>query len=457
MPMDRIIGSGAGVASPARTLAALGLAAALLGGCVGLGGEGGGIASRTSQSPSGLAAPLTGNLASDPAGARAEAGSPLISDLQARRSVLPPGGAYARVADAVLQADSGTSAAELRIARLRSEARAKNWLPKLGPTVSLTSLNGLATRLLLEQALFDHGKRKAERAYAAADVEVAAITLSTDINQRIFEGLTHYIRAERARAQGEISARALTRIEDFAEVMRQRVSGGMSDNSEQQVIAQHLAEMQATAATDREAEISAMAELNAMSAPGLEAVRGIERLDVRGHRAEPLSVVKVRGEGQRSLAESRIARAGLMPGLGASVDLAADGLNPGLRLGGSGLLGMGTREEFAALNATSDVVARRSAEAAEAADRRIVALEREIAQLESRMAQGASVLAQTEANLGLFVEQYKLGRRTLLELVGQYDSFARLERDQAALRYEIALLEVEIARDRGLLVDGARM
>jgi adhesin transport system outer membrane protein len=118
---------------------------------------------------------------------------------------------------------------------------------------------------------------------------------------------------------------------------------------------------------------------------------------------------------------------------------------------------MGTREEFAALNATSDVVARRSAEAAEAADRRIVALEREIAQLESRMAQGASVLAQTEANLGLFVEQYKLGRRTLLELVGQYDSFARLERDQAALRYEIALMEVEISRDRGLLVDGARM
>jgi hypothetical protein len=32
-----------------------------------------------------------------------------------------------------------------------------------------------------------------------------------------------------------------------------------------------------------------------------------------------------------------------------------------------------------------------------------------------------------------------------------------LERDQVALQYEIALLEIEIARDRGLLVDGARM
>ncbi len=449
MPMDRIIGSGAEGRPPARTLAALGLTAALLGGCVGLGGGEGGFASRANQTPAGLA---QGGVDRP-----AEGGSALISDLQARRSVLPPSGAYARVADAVLMADSGTAAAELRIARLRSEARAKNWLPKLGPTVSLTSLNGLAAGLLLEQALFDHGRRKAERAYAAADVEVAAVTLSTDINQRIFEGLSHCIRAERARARGALSTKAYARMEGFAEVMRQRVSGGMSDNTEQQIIAQHLAEMQATAATDREAEISAMAELNAMSAPGLDGLRGIDRLAVRGHRSEPLSVVKTRGEGERSIAESRIARAGLMPGLSANADLTGDGLTPSLRLGGSGLLGMGTRAEFSALNATADVVARRSAEAAETAERRIVALERQIAQMESRMAQGTTVLAQTESNLSLFVEQYKVGRRSLLELVSQYDSFARLERDQAALQYEIALLEIEIARDRGLLVDGARL
>ena len=103
------------------------------------------------------------------------------------------------------------------------------------------------------------------------------------------------------------------------------------------------------------------------------------------------------------------------------------------------------------------MVNRRTNEAAESADRRIVALERQIDSLQNRQTQGAEVLRQTEGNLELFVEQYKLGRRSLLELVGQYDSYARLERDQTALRYEIALLELEIARDRGVLVDGARM
>jgi adhesin transport system outer membrane protein len=67
------------------------------------------------------------------------------------------------------------------------------------------------------------------------------------------------------------------------------------------------------------------------------------------------------------------------------------------------------------------------------------------------------VLRQTAGNLELFTEQYKVGRRSLLELVSQYDAYARLERDQASLRYDIALLQLEIARDRGLLVDGARM
>ncbi len=443
MPKDRTHGSGVGGKPPARSLAALGLATLVLAGCVGGGGDG--IASRMSMQPGAATAPTT------------EGGSVLISELQARRSVLPLGGSYARVADAVLEADAGAAAAELRIARLRSDARAKNWLPQLGPAVTLSSLNGLAAGLLLEQALFDHGKRKAERAYAAADVEVAAVSLSTDINQRVFEGLTHYVNAERARAQGAVAARATERLAGFADIMHQRVEGGLSDRSEMQVIAQKLSEMQATVAADHEAEISAMAELTAMTATPVDSLRGIDRLALIGNTTEPLALVKARSEGTRSVAESRIARAGLMPSLTANADLTSDGIDPGLRLGGAGLLGWGTKEELAALEATTDVVDRRTTAAGETAERRIVALERQIAQYQSQAAQGATVLAQTAGNLDLFIEQYKLGRRTLLELVGQYDSYARLKRDQVSLGYSIAVLELEIARDRGLLVDGARM
>lgn len=445
MQQDRKNGSGAGGLPPVRALASLTLISALLAGCVG----GGTVASRMNT---GTETPAAAGVAQPSQG-----GSALIGDLQARRSVLPLGGAFAEVATSVLEADSGAAAAELRIARLRSEARAKNWLPKLGPVVSLTSLNGLAAGMLLEQAVFDHGRRKAEREYAAADVEVAAVTLSSDINQRVYEGLVHYVTAEKARAQAAVSSKASDRLASFADIMRQRVEGGLSDRSEQQVIEQHLIEMQAILSTDRNAESSAMAELAAMAATPLDGVRGLDSLNVVGSAVEPLSVVKARGEGKRDVAESKAARAGLLPGLTASADFTKGEINPGVKLGGSGLLGIGTKAELDALDATEDVVARRTADAAESSNRRIVALENQIATLQSRQAQGAAVLAQTNGNLDLFVEQYKLGRRTLLELVGQYDSYARLERDQASLRYEIALLQLEIARDRGLLVDGARM
>jgi adhesin transport system outer membrane protein len=147
----------------------------------------------------------------------------------------------------------------------------------------------------------------------------------------------------------------------------------------------------------------------------------------------------------------------MLPGLAATAGIGSDGMNPGLAMTGAGLLNPGAGAEMAALDQTADVIDRQIATAAETANRRVVALESQIATLSTRQAQGAEVLRQTAGNLELFTEQYKVGRRSLLELVSQYDAYARLERGQASLRYDIALLQLEIARDRGLLVDGARM
>lgn len=389
------------------------------------------------------------------------AASPLIADLQARQSVLGAGGPYAAVADAVLAANAGAAAAELRVARLKAEARAKNWLPQIGPQVSLTSLSGLAASLLVEQAIYDNGRRKAERAFAAADVEVAAVGLSSAINQRVYEGLVYYVNAERARAQAAVAGKAAARLSEFENIMAQRVEGGISDRSEQRVIQQRYAEMQATLAADRQAEASAMAELTAIAGQPLGHVQGLGSVAAGDTpeplSPEPLSVVRVRGEGARALAQAKLQRAGMMPGLAASVGLGTDGVNPGLAMTGAGILNPGAGAEMEALAQTGDVVDRQIAEALETATRRIVALQAQIATLASRQAEGAEVLRQTTGNLELFTEQYKVGRRSLLELVGQYDSYARLERDQASLRYDIAVLQLEIARDRGLLVDGARM
>ena len=385
---------------------------------------------------------------------KGEVRSDLIADLQSHRSILPASGPYATVASAVTEAGAGVAAAELRIARLRAEARSKNWLPSIGPQVNLSSLGALAASILVEQALFDNGRRKAERAHAAADVEVAAVTLSIEANKRVYEGLKHYITSQKAREQAAVTERGIHRLAEFDRIMAIRVEGGLADRSEQSVLTQRLAEMRAMQAADLQAEVSAMAELSAMTTRSLADVNGLQALPSDTASPQPVSVLKARAEGARAIAEADMAKASMMPSLGAQVGLGKGGVDAGLVAGG-GNIGFGSRAEREALNATGDLVGRRTAQAAEDANRRIVSLQRELDQVAARQREGAEVLRQTESNLSLFSEQYRVGRRSLLELVQQYESFTRAERDQVALTYIAADLRLQIALERGVLVDGA--
>lgn len=395
---------------------------------------------------------------SDPALATpAQGGSAVIDALRSRRSVLLPGGTYATIADAVLQASSGAAEAELRMARLKAEAQSKNWLPTIGPTVSLTSLGSVVAQLVVDQAILDNGRRKAERDHAAADVEVAAVMLVEDLNSRVHDGLAAYVNAQRAQAQAGVAERAVARLMGFEDTVNLRVQGGLSDRSEQQVIAQKRAEMQATMAADRQSATQFMQELATLTRQPLNGLAGLDPLPADPGAPEALSVLQTRAEGARTIAQAKMARAGLLPGLSAAVGLDQEGdVTPGLTLGGA-KFGMGTGAQAQALDAAPDLVQRQTVQAEEDATRQLTALSADLAALQLRQAQGAEVLRQTLSNLDLFTEQYKMGGRSLLELVGQYDSAARLERDQVSLTYDIALVQLRIAQTRGLLVDGARM
>lgn len=436
------------MASTRRHPAAAGLlaVAVLLSGCLG------GL-----QPPSMLAIGR-GHAPSDPATSgriNPEGGtaSPTIADLSARQSVLPQGSAYARVAGAVISASPGVEAAELGLARLRSQAAAQNRWPSLSPSLTLDGLAGLAAQLVIDQPLWDNGRRAAERARATAEVDLAAVTLSSRQNERVFTGLSLYLAAEQARVQAGIAQGAAARLDALRQIVSQRVAGGLSDRSEEQIIAQTVAEMQATLATDRQTRAQALADLGALAnVQPPEDLIGVTPLS-EPPPGEALSVLRAQAEGQRTLAEARIARAAALPGLSATAALTQDRATPGLRLGGA-QIGLGSPAALAAADAAPDLVARTTAEAQQSATRRQTELRGRIAQLRTRQAQGAEVLRQTQSNLDLYTEQYRMGRRSLTELTAQTAAAARMERDQAALGFEIARAELELARDAGALVNG---
>ena len=424
------------------------LSAAMLAGCFGGGDE---AASRSSNDPARAA------LVSPTLDGKGAVQSELIGELEARQSVLPAGSTYAKVAASVLEAGAGAAEAELRVARLKARAKSKNWLPSIGPNVSLNSLGSLAASLVLDQAILDNGRRKAERAYSAADVEVAAVELAVDLNQRVYDGLKHYVEAQRATELAAISEKALVKMRDFDRIMKIRVEGGISDGSDYRIIAQKVAETEATLSDERQAATTGWAELDAMSMGDLKGLSGLSTLPADAGAPDPLSVLLARGQASRTKAEIKVARAGLLPGFGARVAIGKDGsTDSALVMDGEGL-GFGHKDNMKALEEAEEVAYRRVDEADEAASRRVVALEREIESLTAQQAQQAKVLKQMEMNLDLFTEQYRAGGRTLLELVDQFQSLVRMQRDQASLKYQIAAARLDIARERGVLVNGKSM
>ncbi|WP_299292704.1 TolC family protein [uncultured Tateyamaria sp.] len=378
--------------------------------------------------------------------------SVVITGLLARRSVLPAGSAYDRVSTAVLAANARAAETELRAARLRAQAASKNWLPTIGPRISLNSLGDIITQIVVDQVIFDNGRKKGERAFAKADVEVAAVTLAEDTNDRVATGLGLYLSAAEAREVGALHRTTLREMEHFEYIMSERVRGGVSDMSDLHVIRQKLSEIRASIAASEETSATAIAELNAMAAQPLDDVRGLETLAISAQAAQPLTVTRADAEKERSIAQAQIDRASQLPGINAQATV-GENSGAGLTVGGANF-GLGTAARLKSIEAAKEAAGRQVAQANEDANRTLRRLEGDVTATGRQAGEARGLTAQAKANLDLFQEQYEAGRRQVMDVVGVYETFAQRQNAEVALKYEALRLQVELARVQGVLADG---
>ncbi|PTX56292.1 adhesin transport system outer membrane protein [Litoreibacter ponti] len=380
-------------------------------------------------------------------------GSQLIETLLKRQSVLDHSTPYGKVAGAVLAANSRAAEAELRAAKLRNEAASKNWLPTIGPAITLSSLGEMVASMVIDQVLFDNGRKKGERAFAKADVEVAAVALAEDTNDRVFTALELYLTAERARAQAAAGSKAAARMGEFTYIMERRVRGGVSGPADLQVLRQKLAQTENTRSSDMETARTAIAELNAMSLRPLGDVRGLASVSLpKGTTALP--ILKAEAEMERDIAQAKLSRAGFLPGVNARATVTDSGTDAGLTVGAPNGFGFGTKASLKAIEAAKDAASRRVDQASEDQARTQRRLEQTLVSLKRQQAQGEGLVASANANLQLFDRQYQAGQRPVMDVVRVFETKVRTDREQIALRYEIALVELQLAHNLGLLVDG---
>lgn len=383
--------------------------------------------------------------------------SQVIHTLLQRRSLLPEGSAYDQVAEAAIAASARAAEAELISAKLRAEAASKNWLPTLGPSVSLTDLGDVVAGLLIEQVLFDNGRRKAERAFAAADVEVAAVSLSQDMNTRVETAVGLYAAALRGDEKAAYGERALRRMQEFRRIVQGRVDGGVSDRADLNVVDSKISGIRTAAATDRDAAAAARAELQAMTGQSFTGKPSHLGIATPPAGLQYLSVLKAGAEAERTIAQAKSGRAGLLPQISAAGNLTSDGSGAGLTLDMAQPLGLGTPAAMRALEASKEAAKRQVGEAEEAARRAYSRQVQQVASYQRQESETAALVRRSRETYELFQKQFEAGQRPVMEVIQVYEDLVRREQAYIDAKYEAVLIQLQLARDLGLLADGDKI
>lgn len=378
--------------------------------------------------------------------------SEIIDALLARPSVLETG-TFSTISDAVMAANARASEAELRAAILRSEATQANWLPTLSPQATLTDLGTVVAQLVVDQVLFDNGRKRAEREIARADVEAAAVALSQDSNERVLAALELYVTAEASEARAAVNAAGLERMRHFEWVMSERVAGGINDQADLAAVSQRLSQLEAELATDREAAARSLAELSALIDLPVDQLDGVSQIAAPGD-LEPLSVLRARATASRSLAQAQAARAGYLPGVSLGATVTPSGTRLGLSAAAQNALGFGTGASLQAIEAAEQASQARVIEAQRDAERTLRGLEAELVSLRRQSAEADRLAAEAARTYNLFNQQLEAGQRAVPDVIGVFETRLRTERNAVGLRYDVMIVQLRIAALRGALVEG---
>lgn len=381
-----------------------------------------------------------------------KAQSDILDTLVARRSILPEGSRLAEVSEVALTSSNRAAEAQLKTAKLRAEAEDKNWLPTLGPTVSLTSLGDVVAGLVLDQVLFDHGRKKAERDYAAADVEVAAVSLSQDMNDRSYTAMALYIKALRGQEKAALGGRALRQMNHFGDIVEGRVSGGVSNKGDLRTVRTKISTLRTARDTAAESVETALSELTAMTGARFD-LEPVSPVEVNGS-VEALEVIKADAEAKRAVAQATVERAGQLPGLSASGTVANTGNSASLDISTETGLGLGTGKRIEAIESTKETAKRQVAEAREDAARAESRLRREIDSLARQESEANALARDGRETYKLFEAQFKAGQRSVLEVVDVYEQSTYRSLEGIDAKYDKILAQLKLARDMGILADG---
>lgn len=290
---------------------------------------------------------------------------------------------------------------------------------------------------------------------ARAEVEVAAVSLVSDGNERVYDALDLYLTALEGGESQRLNREALLDMRRFRWIMNERVKGGVTDMSDLTILAQKIAEIESSMKDAQDRRDTALAELSAMTDRDLSDLTGIGALDMSAGNIETLGVVAAKVQSKRDQAAADMERAGNLPSIVASASGGTNDVVGGIRT--EGLFDFGRKDRNQALDAEEEALARRVKEAEETSQRKIRSYEAKLTAAQRAYQEAVRLSKQAKSNLDLFQSQYEAGQRQVMDVVGVYETFARQQHTMNTKRFLAAKYEVLIAREYGVLVAGKQL
>jgi adhesin transport system outer membrane protein len=132
----------------------------------------------------------------------------------------------------------------------------------------------------------------------------------------------------------------------------------------------------------------------------------------------------------------------------------SSGDNYGLKVKSDQLFNLGTGANLKAIEAKKDLANRKVTKANESTQRKLRSLEQRLNSTRRQSVEARALAERAKRNLDLFQEQYDLGQRQVMDVVGVYETYARQLTMQNEYKYEAARIEIKIAQMLGILADG---
>ena len=107
-----------------------------------------------------------------------------------------------------------------------------------------------------------------------------------------------------------------------------------------------------------------------------------------------------------------------------------------------------------AIESARETAERQISEAEEDARRNYSRQTRRLASFRRQEAEAATLAQTSRETYRLFQAQFDAGQRSVLDVVSIYEEWVQREQAHIDSKYEVVLIQLELARDLGVLADG---